>query len=47
MEWDVRCTAKMQMDFLICSLLFTYPKEDLSNKILGNKLFKIKNQVRH
>lgn len=47
MEWEVRCTAKLQMDFLIFPLLFMYPKEDMSNRILGIKLFEIKNKVRH
>lgn len=47
MEWEVRCTAKLPMNFLIFPFLFLYPKEDLSNKILGSKLFEIKNQVRH
>lgn len=47
MEWEVRCTAKLKMDFLILSLLFMYPKEDLSNKIVVVTLFEIKNQVRH
>lgn len=47
MEWEVQCTAKLQMDLLIFSLLFMYSKKDLSNTILGIELFEIKNKVRH